>query len=177
MNTGLNPVSGSVDLDLSVKEVIGGIDTVVYSNNFDGTIESSNCSSCTWVGASYTSDFSPGTSWHEERNSTAATENVSTYEADNNPTNYMWAGLDYNGTNETDSGYFNNMDEAFILQNVDLTGSDAAFLDVSILCSVAYTNLFLSEPYVVQERWLYEDSCGIEAFSEGRGWELSLIHI
>ena len=104
----------------------------------------------------------------------------------------MWAGLDYNGTAENNSGYFNNMDEAFILEDVDLTGADAAFLDVSILCSVAFTNLFLSEPYVVQERWLYEDSCGIEAFSEGRGWEsvwfqggydldryfnLSLIHI
>ena len=171
MNTGLNPVSGSVNLDLAVKEVTGGADTVVYSNDFDGTIESSNCSSCTWAGASYTSDFSPGTSWHEERNSTALTENVSTYEADHNPTNYMWAGLDYNGTDENNSGYFNNMDEAFILQNVDLTGADAAFLEASILCSVAYTNLFLSEPYVVQERWLYEDSCGIEAFSEGRGWE------
>ena len=171
MNTGLNPVSGSVDLDLSVKEVAGGVDTVVYSNDFDGNIDNTNCSACNWVGASYTSDFAPGTSWHAETNSTAASENVSTYEADHNPTTYMWAGLDYNGTAENNSGYFNNMDEAFILQGVDLTGADAAFLDVSILCSVAFTNLFLAEPYVVQERWLYEDSCGIEAFSEGRGWE------
>ena len=63
----------------------------------------------------------------------------------------MWAGLDYNGTAENNSGYLNNMDEAFILQGADLTGADAAFLDVSILCSVAFTNLFLAEPYVVQE--------------------------
>ena len=171
MNTGLNPVSGSVDLDLAVKEVVGGVDTLVYSNDFDGNEDTTNCAGCTWTGASYTSDFAPGTSWHAETGSTASTENVSTYEADHNPTTYMWAGLDYNGTAENNSGYFNNMDEAFILEDVDLTGADAAFLDVSILCSVAFTNLFLSEPYVVQERWLYEDSCGIEAFSEGRGWE------
>ena len=113
----------------------------MYSNDFDGNEDTTNCAGCTWTGASYTSDFAPGTSWHAETGSTASTENVSTYEADHNPTTYMWAGLDYNGTAENNSGYFNNMDEAFILEDVDLTGADAAFLDVSILCSVAFKPL------------------------------------
>ena len=34
-NTGLNPLSGSINVDLEVKEVLGGVDTVVYSNDFD----------------------------------------------------------------------------------------------------------------------------------------------
>ena len=31
--------------------------------------------------------------------------------------------------------------------------------------------LFLNEPYDVIERWLYEDSCSIEVWSDGSGWE------
>ena len=110
-------------------------------------------------------------SWHIETNSTAATTNVSWYEADSNPTNYYWAGMDYGGSNESDSGYFNNMDEALILENVDLTGADAAFMDISVMCSAAYFELYLAEQYSVVERWLYEDSCGIEVWSDGNGWE------
>ena len=42
-----------------------------------------------------------------------------------------WYGL---SRDDNDSGYFNNMDEALILENVDLTGADArlprCFFDV-----------------------------------------------
>ena len=31
----LQSISGSVDVDVSVKEVVGGTDTVVYANDFD----------------------------------------------------------------------------------------------------------------------------------------------
>ena len=41
-NTGLNPLSGSIDVDLEVKEVLGGTDTVVYSNDFEGNEDTSN---------------------------------------------------------------------------------------------------------------------------------------
>ncbi|MDP7531630.1 MAG: hypothetical protein QF591_02730, partial [Candidatus Thalassarchaeum sp.] len=86
-------------------------------------------------------------------------------------TDYYWAGMDYNGDNESDSGYYNNMDEALILENVDLTGADAAYMDLSVMCTTAYFELYLNEQYSVVERWLYEDSCGIEVWSEGNGWE------
>ena len=61
-----------------------------------------NCSACNWVGA-HTPLFVRDIT-HAETNSTAASENVSTYEAGHSPTTYMWAGLDYNGTAENNSG-------------------------------------------------------------------------
>ncbi len=171
-NTGLNPLSGSIDVDLEVKEVLGGSDTTVYSNDFEGNVDNTNCPNCAFSKNSYTGMYGAGaSSWHIETNSTAATTNVSWYEADSNPTNYYWAGMDYGGSNESDSGYFNNMDEALILENVDLTGADAAFMDISVMCSAAYFELYLAEQYSVVERWLYEDSCGIEVWSDGNGWE------
>ena len=171
-NTGLNPLSGSIDVDLEVKEVLGGTDTVVYSNDFEGNEDTSNCSNCAFSKHSYTGMYGTGaSSWHIETNSTAATENVSWYEADSNPTNYYWAGVDYGGNDENNSGYYNNMDEALILENVDLTGADAAYMDLSVMCTAAFFELYLAEQYSVVERWLYEDSCGIEVWSDGNGWE------
>ena len=171
-NTGLNPLTGSVDVDLEVKEVVGGTDTVVYSNDFEGNEDTTNCANCAFIKNSYTGMYGTGaSSWHIESNSTADTQNVSWYEADSNPTDYYWAGIDYNGDNESDSGYYNNMDEALILENVDLTGADAAYMDLSVMCTTAYFELYLAEQYSVVERWLYEDSCGIEVWSEGNGWE------
>jgi hypothetical protein len=165
-------MTGSVDVDLEVKEVVGGTDTVVYSNDFEGNEDTTNCANCAFIKNSYTGMYGTGaSSWHIESNSTADTQNVSWYEADSNPTDYYWAGIDYNGDNESDSGYYNNMDEALILENVDLTGADAAYMDLSVMCTTAYFELYLAEQYSVVERWLYEDSCGIEVWSEGNGWE------
>ena len=147
-NTGLNPLSGSIDVDLEVKEVLGGSDTIVYSNDFDGNEDDANCPACSFSKVSYTGMYEAGSSsWHIETNSTASSENVSWYEADSNPTGYYWAGLDYNGTDEDSSGYYNNMDEALILENVDLTGADAAYLDISLMCSSAFFELYLAEQY------------------------------
>ena len=123
-NTGLNPLSGSVDVDLEVKEVLGGTDTIVYSNNFDGSEDNTNCPACSFSKVSYTGMYGPGaSSWHEESNATVDANGTAQdpwYEADSNPTTYMWAGLDYQGL-DNQSGYFNNMDEALILENVDLS--------------------------------------------------------
>jgi len=169
-NTGLNPISGSIDVDLEVKEVLGGTDTVVYSNNFDGVTDSTNCANCDLVKYSYTGEYEDGlSSWHIETGS-SVTQNDSWWEADSNPTNYYWAGMDYQN-NDNQSGYYNNMDEAVILENVDLSGADAAFLDLSLMCSADYFELYLAEQFDVVERWLYEDSCSIEVWSDGSGWE------
>tara|TARA_B110000444_G_scaffold260947_1_gene310087 strand:+ start:7486 stop:14046 length:6561 start_codon:yes stop_codon:yes gene_type:complete len=176
-NTGLNAInSGSVDVNLEVKEVLGGSDTVVYSHDFETSNPLINIGNAQLSSYSYTGEYSEGeSSWHLETNSTADSENVSWYEADSNPTNYYWAGMDYDdGTNnsaEEKSGYVNHMDEAIILENIDLTGSDAAFMDISMMCSAGFFELFLAEAYSVVERWLYEDACGIEVWSEGNGWQ------
>ena len=173
-NTGLNAIaSGSVDVNLQVKEVLGGNDTIVYSNDFeDGDNPTINIANAQFSKYSYTGEYPEGhSSWHLESNSTAASENVSWYEADNNPTTYFWAGLDYEDeSGNYTSGYVNHMDEALILENIDLTGADAAFMDISMMCSAGFFELFLAEAYSVVERWLYEDACGIEVWSEGTGW-------
>mgnify|MGYP003326540156 CR=1 FL=1 len=39
------------------------------------------------------------------------------------------------------------------------------------MCTSAFFELYLAEQYSVVERWLYEDSCGIEVWSDGNGWE------
>ena len=173
-NTGLNPISGSIDVDLEVKEVIDGTDTLVYSNDFEGNIDSTNCAACSIDLISYTGEYGDGSSsWHEEWNASTDSNGSAIddwYEADTNPTTYMWAGMDHQGE-DNQSGYYNNMDEAFIIENVDLSGSDAAYLDVDLLCTTAFFELYLAEQYSVVERWLYEDSCGIEVWSDGNGWE------
>ena len=173
-NTGLNPISGSIDVDLEVKEVIGGDDTLVYSNDFEGNIDSTNCATCSIALISYTGEYGDGSSsWHEEWNASTDSNGSAIddwYEADSNPTTYMWAGMDHQGE-DNQSGYYNNMDEAFLIENVDLSNSDAAYLDIDLLCTTAFFELYLAEQYSVVERWLYEDSCGIEVWSDGNGWE------
>ncbi|MDP7356756.1 MAG: hypothetical protein QF843_05605, partial [Candidatus Thalassarchaeaceae archaeon] len=98
------------------------------------------------------------------------------WEAEANPTNYFWSGVTHtyeleDGNTTDDTGYYNHMDEALILEGIDLSGADAAFLDMDAICSAGFFELFLAEPYDVIERWLYEDSCSIEVWSDGSGWE------
>jgi hypothetical protein len=171
-NTGLETISGSVDVELSVREVIGGTDTVVYSNDFDGNVVATNCTSCMLGGASYSGEFadSPdGTSWHIEKNN--ASSSPEAWEADNNPTGYYWAGVHHtNSTNaQSETGYYNNQDEALILSNVDLSGTDAAFLDVDLMCTVGYSVIYYSSNGIAN-RIVYDDSCSVDIWSEVNGW-------
>ena len=217
-NTGLMPiVDGSMDVDLEVKEVLGGTDTIVYFNDFESASPNTNIAGAQFHKYSYTGEYSMGnSSWHidEDRfwvegvtyeegdvvhynssdyqcgnNNTTSCSTVPDqdnesweevaylpWEADANPTNYYWSGMDHtyefdDGESANVSGYYNHMDEALILENVDLSGADAAFLDMDAICSAGFFQLFLAEPYDVIERWLYEDSCSIEVWSEGSGWE------
>ena len=221
-NTGLMPISsGSFDVDLEVREVLGGTDTVVYFNDFESDSADINTGGASLNKYSYTGEYESGnSSWHidEDRFWVSTTDydeydivhfNNSDYqcmpngtdkcyatdgnpeenneswdgpasywywEADANPTNYFWSGVDYtydldDGNSTEESGYYNHMDEALILEGIDLSGADAAFLDMDAICSAGFFQLFLAEPYDVIERWLYEDSCSIEVWSDGTGWE------
>jgi len=217
-NTGLMPMEdGSMDVDLEVREVLGGTDTIVYFNDFESASPGINIAGAEFHKYSYTGEYSMGnSSWHidEDRywdegavyqegdvafynnsdyqcgnnNTTSCTTNPEQdnsswqevyyyqHEADANPTNYYWAGVEHtydfaDGNSSDVSGYYNHMDEALILENVDLSGADAAFLDMDAICSAGFFQLFLAEAYDVIERWLYEDSCSIEVWSSGTGWE------
>ena len=217
-NTGLMPISGAnFDVSLNVKEVLGGTDTIVYSNDFESSNPNVNLDDEAYITKhSYTGEYESGeSSWHidddrfwesgvtydegdivhrnntdyqcggnnttscdtdpEEDNSSWYEISYWEHEADSNPSSYYWAGVthsyDFNGNSTDVTGYYNHMDEALILNDIDLTGADAAFLDMDAICSVGFFELFLAEPYDVVERWLYEDSCSIEAWSDGTGWE------
>jgi len=213
-NTGLMPIaSGSVDVDLEVREVLGGTDTVVYHNDFESESANINLAGAHFQKYSYTGEYSAGnSSWHidEDRfwvngttyyegdvvhfnnsdyqcghNGTSSCSTVPDedneswdevayllWEARQNPTNFFWAGVDHlEADGNYSTGYYNHMDEALILEDVDLSGANAAFLDLDAICSAGFFQLFLAEPYDVIERWLYEDSCSIEVWSAGTGWE------
>ena len=45
------------------------------------------------------------------------------------------------------------------------------YMDLSVMCTTAFFELYLAEQYSVVERLLYEDSCGIEVWTDGNGWE------
>ena len=169
-NTGLNSITGSVDVDVSVKEITGGVDTTVYSNDYE-TSAVSNCGTgCTWANADYDRE---AYYWHEEvaANHSANPEGD---EADVNPTDYMWAGTwQPNATagNQMESGYLSNQDDGLILQNIDLTGADAASLELDLYCSVGYSVVhYVNSQGSISGMVIYDDSCNIDVYTDDEGW-------
>ena len=172
-NTGLQTVSGSADVEVKVRDILSGTDTVVYSNDFDGNIDSSNCSGCSLDSTSYTGEWGSGSSWHVESASNSSNKADTQFEAHDNPTGFMWAGLRYANSSDggaLETGYVNNMDEAFFIENVDLTNSDTAALDIDMLCAVGYSMVYYSSTGIAN-RVLYDDVCTIDVWSEADGWD------
>ena len=168
-NTGLQAISGSVDVDVSVKEVVGGTDTVVYANDFD-TAPTGSCSSCNMVGVSYSGEVA-GSYWHVEDGSNN-TGNGDEYEADTNPTDYMWAGAlvaNTSGDGDMETGYMSWWDEGLIIENVDLTGADSASMDLDMMCMVQFSMIYYSSTGIAN-RIIYDDSCNIDVYSDSQGW-------
>ena len=172
-NTGLETVSGSADVEVKVRDILSGTDTVVYSNDFDGNVDSSNCSGCSLDSTSYTGEWGSGSSWHVESASNSSNKADTQFEAHDNPTGFMWAGLRYANSSDggaLETGYVNNMDEAFFIENVDLTNSDTAALDIDMLCAVGYSMVYYSSTGIAN-RVLYDDVCTIDVWSEADGWD------
>ena len=62
-NTGLMPISGgSLDVDLEVREVLGGTDTIVYFNDFESSSANINTGTASFNKYSYTGEYSTGNS-------------------------------------------------------------------------------------------------------------------
>ena len=171
-NTGLQPISGTVDVDVSVSEVTGGTDTVVYANDFD-TPSTGSCSACGMYGVSYSNEWDT-TSWHVEQGNNNS-GNGEPHEADTNPTDFMWAGVTYlndsaeGGDGDMETGYLSYQDEGLIIENVDLTGADSASMDLDLYCAVNNNIIYWSSTGIAN-RIIYDDSCLIEVFSESSGW-------
>ncbi len=171
-NTGLETVSGSADVEVKVRDILSGTDTIVYANDFDGNVDSSNCSGCNLDAVSYSGEWGSGSSWHVEQASNTSNKADTRFEAHDNPTGFMWAGL--RAANSSDggsleTGYYNNMDEAFIVENIDLRNSDTAAMDIDMLCAVGYSMVYYSSTGIAN-RVLYDDSCTIDVWSEADGW-------
>ena len=168
-NTGLQAISGSVDVDVSVSEVIGGTDTVVYANDFD-TAPTGSCANCNLVGVSYSGEVS-GSYWHVEDGGNNS-GNGDEYEADTNPTDYMWAGAlvtNTSGDGDVETGYMSWWDEGLIIEDVDLTNSDSASMDLDMMCMVQFSMIYYSSTGIAN-RIIYDDSCNIDVYSEDSGW-------
>jgi len=168
-NTGLQSISGSVDVDVSVKEVVGGTDTVVYANDFD-TAPTGSCSGCNMVAVSYSGEVT-GSYWHVEDGNNN-TGNGDPNEADTNPTDYMWAGAivtNASGDGDEESGYMSWWDEGLIIQDVDLSGADSASMDLDMMCMVQFSMIYYSSTGIAN-RIIYDDSCNIDVYSESSGW-------
>jgi 2-keto-3-deoxy-L-rhamnonate aldolase RhmA len=52
--------------------------------------------------------------------------------------------MDHQGE-DNQFGYYNNMDEAFIIENVDLSGFDVVYFDVDFFCIIVFFELYLAE--------------------------------
>jgi len=172
-NTGLQGISGSVDVDVAVKEIIGGTDTVVYANDFDNAVTGSCGGGCTLQGVSYSGEVSD-TYWHVEQGSNNS-GNGEADEADSNPTDFMWVGGVFlnetgeGGDGDLETGYMSWWDEGLILENVDLSSSDAASMDLDMYCMVEFSMIYYSSTGIAN-RIIYDDSCSIDVYSEDQGW-------
>ena len=177
-NTGmsvLNGLTANLDVELKIVDEQNSTNQTVYSNNWDLPEDASGCGAgCFWE---YT-DYVDQSSYHWTEQTTVSSgdnseEAQSTRSANYlNPTHFMWAGetvTDSNGEEWT--GYGANWDEAMVLRDVDLTGSDRAFMSVELYRHLGYDGLgFVSQNGNFIIRNLWDDLAMIEVGSEDTGW-------
>ena len=177
-NTGmdiLNGQSATLDVELKIVDEANSTNTTVYSNDFDGNIDATNCPSCVWEYYEY---IDGATQWHLESNqSTGATtegNNAPNVSANYiNPSDFMWAGnYKTNSSGDVWSGYDNNWDDSMVLENVDLTGSDRAFMAVDLFRHLGFGALGSSDGqgFIVQDVW--DDLAIVEVGSVETGWSV-----
>ena len=181
-NTGMDTLTQSATLDVELKVVdeSNSSNTTVYTDDFDSAADASGCGSgCTWVFNEYTDQSSM---WHLETNhSVGATDgnngpNLSANYL--NPTDFMWAGeYKTNSSGDEWSGYGRHWDDALTLTDVDLTGSDRAFLSVELFRHLGYGALGsgvdtdgdgAADQFLVGDVW--DDIAMVEVGSSETGW-------
>ena len=175
-NTGMDILNGQATLDVEIKEVdeTSSSNVTVYAMDWDNPEDKSGCSS----GCSWTTEAYYGVShWHEEfaANSTVghtSGNNAASQAANaNNPTDFMWSGMmKTNSSGDTWSGYGPNWDEGLVLNDVDLTGADRAWMSVELFRHLGLSDLYVQDQngFVLSEVW--DDAAMIEVFSDDTGW-------
>lgn len=175
-NTGMDILNGQATLDVEIKEVdeTASTNVTVYAMDWDNPEDRSGCGTgCTWTTEAYY-----GVShWHEEvaANSTVghtAGNNAPAQSANNNnPTDFMWSGMmKTNSSGDTWSGYEPNWDEGLVLNDIDLTGADRAWMSIELFRHLGLSDLYTQDAngYVLAEVW--DDAAMVEVFSEDVGW-------
>ena len=178
-NTGMDTLNGqTADLDLVLKVVdeANSTNSSVYSNDWDSAEVSTGCGSgCSWTFEEY---IDGATNWHLETNhSTGATSgNNGPNSSANylNPTDFMWAGnMKTNSSGDEWSGYGKNWDDSMVLNDVDLSGADRAFMSVELFRHLGFGALgqqTATGGVVITE--VMDDLAIIEVYSEESGWNI-----
>ena len=172
-NTGMDTLTQTATLDVELKIVdeVNSSNTTVFSHDFDTPADTTGCGGgCTWSFDEYVDQNSK---WILETNhSVGATDgnndpNVSAnYQ---NPTDFMWAGeYKTNSSGDLWSGYGRHWDDALTLKDVDLTGSDRAFLSVELFRHLGYGALGSPTTGLVSDVW--DDIAMVEIGSTETGW-------
>jgi len=175
-NTGMDILNGqqaTLDVELKIVDQANSSNTSVYEMDWDAPENKASCGGCTW---SYEEYIEQSTYWHEETNhSTGGSDgnndpNVSANY--NNPTDFMWAGqYKTNSSGASWSGYGRNWDDAMVLEDVDLTGSDRAFMSLELFQHLGHGvlgSLDSSGNYLAGDVW--DDIAMIEIGSVETGW-------
>ena len=175
-NTGmdiLNGLQATLNVELKVVDELNSTNTSVYEMDWDNPENKASCGGCTW---SYEEYIDQSTYWHEETNhSTGGSDgnNGPNFSANyNNPTDFMWAGqYKTNSSGDSWSGYGRNWDDAMVLEDVDLTGSDRAFMGLELFQHLGHGVLGgvdASGNYLAGDVW--DDIAMIEIGSVETGW-------
>ena len=163
-NTGmdvLNGQSATLDVELKIVDEANSTNQTVYANDWDSPEDLGTCGSgCTWEYIDY---VEAGTHhWQEQTTPSSGSgtdpdESQADYSANYlNPTHFMWAGETVtNSTGGEWTGYGRNWDEAMVLRNVDLTGSDRAFMSVELFQDLGFGALGSADTngFVVGDVW------------------------
>jgi hypothetical protein len=178
-NTGMDVLNGqtaTLDLELKIVDEASSTNNTVYQMDWDAPEDKTGCGTgCSWAYEEY---IDQATKWHEETNSSQGASdgnndpNVSAnYQ---NPTDFMWAGhYKTNSSGDLWSGYDKNWDDAMVLENVDLTGSDRAFMSVELFQHLGHGALGGADAtgnFLVGDVW--DDVAMIEIGSDESGWDI-----
>ena len=177
-NTGMDILNGQATLDVEIKEVDEAASTnvTVYAMDWNNPEDRTGCGTgCTWTSEAYYG----ANHWHEEVAANSTVGHTSGNNAvgqsanGNNPTDFMWSGLmKTNSSGDTWSGYEPNWDEGIVLNDIDLSGADRAWMSLEIFRHLGLSDLYSQDAngYVLGEVW--DDAAMIEVFSDDLGWTL-----
>ncbi|MCH1422071.1 MAG: hypothetical protein L7U62_01075 [Candidatus Poseidoniaceae archaeon] len=175
-NTGMDVLNGqqaTLDVELKIVDAANSTNTTVYEMDWDNPENKASCAGCVW---SYEEYIDQSTMWHEETNNsvggTSGNNDPNVSANYQNPTDFMWAGYyDTNSSGDTWSGYGRNWDDAMVLEDVDLSGSDRAFLSVELFRHLGHGALGSADAtgnFLVGDVW--DDVAMIEIGSIETGW-------